>query len=74
MNQKLLRQIPKVDELMKQPMLQDLCGSVPAQKVTEAVRQIVDELRAGILDGSVEELPAVETLCGRVVADRKSVV
>lgn len=68
MNQKLLRQIPKVDELMKQPVLQELCLSVPAQKVTEAVRQILDDLRSAILKGSIDELPAAETLCGLVVA------
>ena len=68
MNQKLLRQIPKVDELMKHPQLQQLAGTVPAQKVTEAVRQILEDLRAGILSGSIEELPAAETLCERVVA------
>ena len=68
MNQKLLRQIPKVDELMKQPVLQELGNSVPAQKITEAVRQLLDELRAGILNGSIEELPAVEALCAQVVA------
>ena len=68
MNQKLLRQIPKVDELMKQPALQQLCVSVPAQKVTEAVRQILDELRSGILSGSIEELPPVDALCGLVVS------
>lgn len=68
MNQKLLRQIPKVDELMKQPVLQELTGSVPAQKVTEAVRQILDDLRAGILAGSIEELPGAEDLCAQVVA------
>ena len=68
MNQKLLRQIPKVDELMKQPQLQQLANTVPAQKVTEAVRQILEDLRAGILGGSIEELPAVETLCTQVVA------
>lgn len=68
MNQKLLRQIPKVDELMKQPALQELCVSVPAQKVTEAVRQILDELRSGILSGSIEELPPVDALCGLVVS------
>ena len=67
MNQKLLRQIPKVDELMKQPQLQQLCATVPAQKVTEAVRQILDDLRAGILNGSIEEMPALEDLCGLVV-------
>ena len=68
MNQKLLRQIPKVDELMKQSQLQQLADTVPAQKVTEAVRQILEDLRAGILGGSIEELPAVETLCAQVVA------
>ncbi|MBR4990405.1 MAG: L-seryl-tRNA(Sec) selenium transferase [Oscillospiraceae bacterium] len=67
MNQKLLRQIPKVDELMKQPQLQQLCTAVPVQKVTEAVRQILDDLRAGILNGSIEEMPALEDLCGLVV-------
>lgn len=67
MNQKLLRQIPKVDELMKQPQLQELCVAVPAQKVTEAVRQILDDLRSSILNGSVDELPAMDELCSLVV-------
>ncbi len=69
MNQKLLRQIPKVDELMKQPRLQELCGTIPAQKVTEAVRRILEDLRGAILSGSIEELPAVEALCDKVVAE-----
>ena len=69
MNQKLLRQIPKVDELMKQPALQQLCETVPAQKVTEAVRQILDDLRGGILNGTVEELPSLEAICGMIVGD-----
>ena len=68
MNQKLLRQIPKVDELMKQTALQQLCETVPAQKVTEAVRQILEDLRGSILSGSIEELPAVEDLCGLVIS------
>lgn len=69
MNQKLLRQIPKVDELMKQPALQQLCGTVPAQTVTQAVRQALEELRRDILNGSLEEIPAVQTLCERIVSD-----
>ena len=69
MNQKLLRQIPKVDELMKQPALQQLCQIVPAQKVTEAVRQILDDLRGGILNGTVEALPSLEEICGLIVGD-----
>ena len=69
MNQKLLRQIPKVDELMKQPALQELCAAIPAQTVTQSVRQALENLRKGILSGSIEELPAVEALCENIVAD-----
>ena len=69
MNQKLLRQIPKVDELMKQPALQQLCETVPVQKVTEAVRQILDDLRSGILKGTVEELPSLEQICNMIAGD-----
>lgn len=69
MNQKLLRQIPKVDELMKQPSLQELCQSVPAQNVTQAVRQILEDLRGDILGGKLEQLPEVDSLCQKIVAD-----
>ena len=69
MNQKLLRQIPKVDELMKQPMLLTLCETVPAQTVTQAVRQVLEDLRKDILAGNIEEMPAVEALCAGIVSD-----
>ena len=69
MNQKLLRQIPKVDELMKQPSLQELCQRVPAQNVTQAVRQILEDLRGDILGGKLEQLPEVDSLCQKIVAD-----
>ena len=69
MNQKLLRQIPKVDELMKQPMLLTLCETVPAQTVTQAVRQILEDLRKDILAGKIEEMPSVEALCAGIVSD-----
>jgi len=68
MNQKLLRQIPKVDELMRQAALQQLCVTIPTQKVTEAVRQILEDLRKAILSGAIEELPAVEELCRQVAS------
>ena len=69
MNQKLLRQIPKVDELMKHAALQQLCESVPAQTVTQAVRQVLEDLRKDILAGTVEEMPSVEALCNKIVDD-----
>lgn len=69
MNQKLLRQIPKVDELMKQPLLLSLCESVPSQTVTQAVRQVLEDLRKDILSGKIEEMPSVEALCAGIVSD-----
>ena len=69
MNQKLLRQIPKVDELMKQPVLLSLCESMPAQTVTQAVRQVLEDLRKDILSGKIEEMPSVEALCAGIAAD-----
>ena len=69
MNQKLLRQIPKVDELMKQPMLLTLCETVPSQTVTQAVRQVLEDLRKEILAGKMEEMPSVDALCAGIVAD-----
>ena len=69
MNQKLLRQIPKVDELMKQPVLLTLCETVPSQTVTQAVRQVLEDLRKEILAGNMEEMPSAEALCAGIVAD-----
>lgn len=53
---------------MKQPALQQLAASVPAQKVTEAVRQILEDLRSDILSEKMEQLPGVDVLCAQVVA------
>ena len=68
MNQKLLREIPKVDELLKNPVLEELCVLIPAQTVTQAVRQVLEDLRRGILSGEIEELPSQESLCQKVSA------
>ena len=45
----LLRQIPKVDDLLRLPALNTLAAEVGAAAVTEAVRQTLDRLRADIL-------------------------
>ena len=56
MNNQLLRQIPKVDDLLKMPVLEALLEQMPAQTVTRAVRQTLDELRQDVLEGKIEEL------------------
>ena len=68
MNHQLLRQIPKVDELLKEEKLEALFAEVSEKIVTRAVRQGLDELRQNILEGKIEEMPAKETICDRIVA------
>ena len=66
MNNQLLRQIPKVDDLLKMPVLGALLEQMPAQTVTRAVRQTLDELRQDVLEGKIEELPQREALCNKI--------
>ena len=66
MEKQLLRQIPKVDDLLRCPALEPLATEVPASAVTEAVRQTLDALRADILAGTVTELPSESALCAQI--------
>ena len=68
MNHKLLREIPKVDELLKNDTLERLGSRIPGQIITQAVRQTLEELRKEILSGAVEEMPSTSALCGRAAA------
>ena len=68
MNHKLLREIPKVDELLKNDTLERLGSRIPGQIITQAGRQTLEELRKEILSGAVEEMPSVDDLCGRAAA------
>ena len=68
MNQQLLRQIAKVDELRKEAELEALLAEMPAQTVTRAVRQALENLRRDVLEGKIEELPGRTALCSRIAA------
>ena len=48
----LLREIPKVDEVLKLPGMHNLAG-YPRELVVEAVRLILDEIRRDILEGAI---------------------
>ena len=48
----LLREIPKVDEVLKLPGVQNLAGVYPRELVVESVRKILDEIRQDILEGT----------------------
>lgn len=64
----LLRQIPKVDDLLRLPALKMLTAEAGTSAVTEAVRRTLDRLRADILVGTVTELPSTEALCAQISA------
>ena len=66
MEKQLLRQIPKVDDLLRCPALEGLAAELPASAVTTAVRQVLDTLRADILSGTVTELPSEDALCAQI--------
>ena len=67
MNQQLLRQIPKVDELLKIPVLGALLEEMPDKTVTRAVRQALEDLRRDVLEDKIDELPSRDALCARIV-------
>ncbi|MBE6990536.1 MAG: L-seryl-tRNA(Sec) selenium transferase [Ruminococcaceae bacterium] len=64
----LLRNIPKVTEFFDDPSIAELKSRHTPAAVTEWIRRVLEELRAGILAGQVAEIPAMEELCGRVCA------
>ena len=66
MENQLLRQIPKVDELLRCPALAGLAAELPASAVANAVRQVLDTLRTNILSEAVTELPSEEVLCAQI--------
>ena len=68
MNQALLRQIPKVDELLKMPALAALSQELSQNTVTQAVRQLLDALRQEILSGMIDTLPEADGYCARAEA------
>ena len=65
MNQELLRQIPQVDELLRNPEILSLLQQYPRSLVVDAARIAVTHLRQQILEGRIKEIP-VEKLIEQV--------
>ena len=63
MKEQLLRSLPKVDELLRDPALTELCMEYGQKAVTQAVRAEVDALRREILTGACDRLPDRDALC-----------
>ena len=61
MDKALLRNIPKVDELLAPTHA--LCPDASAAAVTAAVRRTLDALRESVLSGEAPEIPETAALC-----------
>ena len=66
MKEQLLRGLPKVDTLCQTPGLTSLRQEYGDKAVVEAVRQVLAQLRQGILEASVLELPSCDGLHGQI--------
>ena len=64
--QTLLRNIPKMDELLLCPQLIEAAQKSGQSPVTEAARMVLEQSRADILNGSTPKL-AIEALTGRIL-------
>lgn len=59
----MLRQIPKVDELIAHPAVSAEASHIAA---AQATREVLDELRENILNGVCEIMPSVDELAARI--------
>ncbi len=66
-NSQLLRKIPKVDELLRQPALEQAAAQVGHTTVMEAIRETADALRQEILAGGEPEVE-IESILQQVLA------
>ena len=66
MNQQLLRKLPKIDDLLHSSVLEKLREEYPEQTIADGARQVIADLRAGIVNGSVDTLPDEDVLLDRI--------
>ena len=66
----LLRSLPKVDEVLRQPAIAAL--DLPQSVITDLVRQHIDGLRRRVLDSGLQTLPSMEDLCAEICTAAKA--
>ena len=73
--QKLLRGLPKIDELLLDEQLIFFMESTPRSVVVNAAREIIDTMRKQILSGELAEIPSrtvmIEEICETVTGKKK---
>ena len=56
MNKELLRQLPKIDELLKEELVQNAIDNNPRLIVVDSLRESIEVFRTGILKGDINSL------------------
>lgn len=81
MNKSLLRDIPKVDDLIRSSALAYLFEDMPRATAIEAIREELEALRRAVLSGDIEAMPSQKSIIENAyeraklkARDRKSVV
>ena len=59
----LLRTLPKVDDLLRDPALEEVCREYGENMVTDSIRREVDALRRGLLSQTLDALPERSEIC-----------
>ena len=67
----MLRSIPKVDDLLNDPALSQICGENSHFVVTDSIRKVLNELREGILSDEISRVWNDEEILKRIKSDIK---
>ena len=62
MNRELLRKLPKIDELLKTELVQDMMKSYSRTIVLDSLREAIDYYRDGILKDTINSVSVEEIL------------
>lgn len=65
-NNSLLRNIPKVDDLLRLPRISAAAAGLPANRLVVAIRTVLEEIRQECLCGLTQEIPPLDEICERV--------
>ena len=63
----LLRTLPKVDDLLRDPALEEVCREYGENMVTDSIRREVDDLRRGLLSQTLDALPERSEICRSII-------
>lgn len=66
-NSSLLRKIPKIDDLLKEPALEGACAQCSHSVLLEAIRETIDGLRQSILSGAEDVSLDTDSICEAVL-------